>query len=51
MQCSYILANDRRKGKGGGGERRNGRPEEERVEVRMGGEWEEKEEGNQPWVD
>lgn len=48
MQCSYILANDRREEKGGGGERRRGRREEARVEVRMGREWEEKEEGNQP---
>lgn len=48
MQCSYIPANDRGEGKGGGGERRRGRREEERVEVRLGGEREEKEEGELP---
>lgn len=51
MQCSYIPANDRGEGKGGGGERRGGRQEDERGEVRLGGEREEKEEGNHPWVE
>lgn len=51
MQCSYIPANDRGEGKGGGGERSRGRREEERVEVTLGGEREEKEEGNHPWVE
>jgi len=44
MQCSYIPANDREEGIGGGGDRRRGRREEE---VRLEGEREEKEEGNQ----
>jgi len=38
MQSSFILVNDRGEEKGGGGERRRGRRDEERVEVRMGGE-------------
>lgn len=45
---ALIAANDRGEGKGGGGERRRGRRVGERVEVRLEGEREEKEEGNHP---
>lgn len=51
MQCSYIPANDRGEGKGGGGERRRGRQEKKWGEVRLGGEREESKEGNHPWVE
>lgn len=49
MQCSYIPANDRGEGKGGGGEKKWEAEEDERGEVRLCEEREEKEEGNDLW--